>query len=108
MQIMPDTGMWIAQQLQCEEFNKELLFDPEINIRFGTWYLGNLNQEFGDELIVVLAAYNAGRGTVNKWLKEDWDGKEQTIDKIPYKETREYLKAILRVYKFYKRLYNFP
>lgn len=106
MQIMPETGMWIAEQLQYSNFEKDLLFNPEVNIQFGTWYLNNLIQEFGNYPVIVLAAYNAGRGNVKIWLKEEWDGIHQSFENLPYEETREYVKQILTVYSHYKRLYN--
>lgn len=106
MQIMPETGMWIAEQLQYSNFEKDLLFNPEVNIQFGTWYLNNLIQEFGNYPVIVLAAYNAGRGNVKIWLKEEWDGIHQSVENLPYEETREYVKQILTVYSHYKRLYN--
>ncbi len=106
MQIMPQTGNWIAEQLQYSDFEKAQLFNPEVNICFGTWYLNNLIKEFGNDPVIVLAAYNAGRGNVKKWLKEEWDGQHQSLEQLPYQETREYIKQILTVYSYYKRLYN--
>lgn len=105
MQIMPDTGRWIAQQLNMEEgYSDDKLYIPELNIEFGSWYLNSLNKEFNNELILVLAAYNAGRGNVKKWLEDEWT--DMDLDKLPYQETKEYVKQILIVYEHYKRLYN--
>lgn len=106
MQIMPDTGKWIAQQQGLNKFNTQRLYDPEINIKFGCWYLSTLKKEFNNELIVVLAAYNAGRGNVNRWLEER---EEQgiSIETLPFKETRDYIYKILEVYEHYKDLYTF-
>ncbi|WP_230867120.1 lytic transglycosylase domain-containing protein [Iocasia frigidifontis] len=105
MQIMPDTGSWIAQQLNRDEgYSDDQLYIPEVNIEFGSWYLNSLNKEFNNELILVLAAYNAGRGNVKRWLEGEWTNLD--LDKLPYKETREYVKQILIVYNHYKRLYN--
>ncbi|HLV09691.1 MAG TPA: lytic transglycosylase domain-containing protein [Halanaerobiales bacterium] len=107
MQIMPDTGNWIAEQLDYSNFDLELLFDPEINILFGTWYLQMLRREFDNNSAVVLAAYNAGRGNVKKWLEEEWDGREQSIENIPYNETKEYVKKIISAYRYYNRIYEY-
>lgn len=105
MQIMPDTGRWIAQQLNMkEDYNDEQLYIPEVNIEFGSWYLNSLNKEFNNELILVLAAYNAGRGNVKRWLEGEWT--DMDLDKLPYQETKRYVKQILLVYEHYKRLYN--
>ncbi|MDI3547946.1 MAG: soluble lytic murein transglycosylase [Halanaerobiales bacterium] len=106
MQIMPDTGRWIAEQMGIDDFSETDLYDPETNIQFGSWYLSILKEEFNDELIIVLAAYNAGLGNVNKWLEEDWDGRHSSIADLPFPETRNYVNQILKVYKKYRNLYD--
>ncbi|MDI6601131.1 MAG: lytic transglycosylase domain-containing protein [Thermoanaerobacteraceae bacterium] len=106
MQIHPDTGEWIAKNLGINRYSNNILYAPETNIRFGCWYLNNLNQEFKDP-VLVLAAYNAGSGNVLKWLnntKYSKDGKE--LSDIPFKETRDYIEKITRNYKMYTRLYK--
>jgi len=106
MQIMPETGAWVAAKIGIENYNDVMLLDPEINIKIGTWYLANLSQEFDHDLIIVLAAYNGGRGNVRKWLeKEDWDGRHETIKDIPFPETKEYIWRVLRDYERYKKIY---
>ena len=108
MQIMPDTGIWIAEQLGIKEFEEDKLFDPAINIMFGCWYVANLQKEFNEQLIVVLAAYNAGRGNVKKWLEDNnWDGRNTSIDELPFDETRNFIKQVIAVYKKYKNIYIF-
>ena len=102
MQIMPETGTWIAYQLNEEAGD---LFEVERNIRYGTWYLAELTFEFGSNKVLALAAYNAGRGTVWDWIEEyAWDKDFDEVDKIPYPETRDYVKRVLRSYEKYKRL----
>lgn len=106
MQIMPDTAKWIAQQRGDEEFHKELLFEPDVNIEYGTWYIANLSKEFDGDLVLVIAAYNAGRGNVNRWLAEKkWTGEHTTLEQIPFPETREYVKRVLKNYENYRELY---
>lgn len=108
MQIMPNTGFWIAEQLAVSDFKEDKLLDPAINIMFGCWYIANLKQQFNNELIVVLAAYNAGRGNVKNWLdNNNWDGKDATIGDLPFEETRNYIKQVLEVYRKYEKIYNF-
>ncbi len=107
MQITPSTGEWIAKQMNLVEFSKDKLYDPEINIFMGTWYLDNLRREFNDDYVLILSAYNAGRGNVNKWLenpKFSLDG--NTLNYIPFKETELYLKKIRLNYNMYKYLYD--
>lgn len=106
MQVMPETGYWIARQLNIEGFSEEQLFDPVLNIKFGAWYLSDLKQEFDDNLIAILAAYNAGRGNVNEW-SETWDINYNGLSDFPYPETRDYIRKVLKVYKFYSKLYEF-
>lgn len=105
MQIMPETGKWIAEQVGIEDFKEEDLNDPETSIMLGCWYLNNLKQEFGD-MDLVLAAYNAGRGNVNNWLK-DYQYSDDGIElkEIPFKETREYIIKVNLSYRIYKYLY---
>lgn len=106
MQIMPETAAWIASQQGIKDFKSEQLHDPELNISFGCWYLNNLNQEFEGRLPVVLAAYNAGRGKVKQWIvSEQWDGNADNLDKIPFDETREYVKSVLKNYEAYQAIY---
>lgn len=107
MQIMPDTGKWIAGQLGIKDFDKNMLFDPVTNVFFGCWYLANLQQEFNNDLIVVLAAYNAGRGNVKRWLESNtWDGCQESINQLPFPETRRYIQQVLAVYEKYRQIYD--
>ena len=106
MQVMPSTAVWIAEKKGIEPPEPDSLFKSEINIGFGVWYLDNLCQEF-DGLIPVLAAYNAGRGNVKLWLDERvWDGSMGEIDKIPFGETKIYVKKVWQTYAKYKKLYD--
>jgi len=105
MQISEITGAWAAEKLKIENYSEEMLFDAETNISFGCWYLSVLYTEFGDTEL-VLAAYNAGSGNVSRWLKDKTlssDGKR--LDKIPFKETENYLSRVKNNYKMYKILY---
>ena len=107
MQIIPKTGEWAASKLGIENFTVELLFEPETNIRIGTWYLDMLKKEFGDNIQLILAAYNGGSGNVNKWLQNEEyckDGKE--LKKIPFKETEQYIEKVLKNYEVYGNVYK--
>ncbi len=85
-------------------------FHPLENLRTGAQYLAELIQEFGD-LRLAVAAYNAGPGAVRRWLKR-WDRavKRKDLDLfiefIPYRETRNYVRRVLRSYRMYQRLYR--
>lgn len=107
MQITDDTAKWVAQKMGLKDFEVEQLYDPEINIRMGCWYLNNLRQEFGDNKDLILAAYNGGRGHVNKWLKnKELSSTGESLDKIPFEETDRYVKKVNNYYIIYKKLYD--
>lgn len=111
MQIMPETAAWIAYQLgeAPEEVADDIehLHDPETNIRYGMWYLAELEDEFKGNDVLALAAYNAGRGNVHKWIKENnWSENFSDADKIPYAETRDYVKRVLHCREKYAKLYS--
>ncbi len=107
MQLMPGTARWISRQLEDEDFSLEHLQDPDTNIQYGTWYLSSLEEEFGDNDILILAAYNAGRGNVRDWMeKYHWDTEFRDIDAIPFDETREYVRRVLRYEQKYRSLYE--
>ena len=107
MQITPSTGNWIAEQMNLVEFSPDKLYDPEQNIFMGCWYLDNLRKEFDDNYMLILSAYNAGRGNVNKWLQNPEFSKDgKNLDYIPFKETELYIKKINLNYNIYKALYG--
>ena len=106
MQLMPDTAEWIAKQLGDTGYSIEALHEPDRNIRYGTWYLSSLEREFHGNDILALAAYNAGRGNVHDWMKENnWSDNFKVIDAIPYKETRDYVRQVIGDQKKYRELY---
>jgi soluble lytic murein transglycosylase len=108
MQIMPDTADWILRQenfgnLKAKDVGKE----AHAGITLGSWYVKELNRQFDENLVVSLAAYNAGPGKVRQWLDEGvWNGKEQTLRDIPYGETRHYVQRVMYYYKKYQKLYD--
>ena len=106
MQIMDSTGEWIASKLEIDNFNTNMLYEPEINIEFGCWYLNNLLKEFGD-LSLALAAYNGGSGNVTKWLNDpEYSSDGENLTYIPFKETKKYVDKVSTRYNVYKFLYE--
>ena len=101
MQVMPATARTIRK------VSKAQLSSPEINIEVGTkYFLKRLGQYNGD-VELTLAAYNAGFGRVDQWIKRyPTDNKMLFLDFIPFRETRDYVSSILRNYYFYTRLYS--
>jgi soluble lytic murein transglycosylase len=107
MQITEGTGAWGAAELKLESYSVESLFDPEINIRIGCWYLSRLMEEFNNEIDLVIAAYNGGSGNVSQWLKNrEYSTSGKALDKIPFSETHTFLKRVKLYYSIYKTLYN--
>ena len=107
MQVMPDTGQWIASQMGASAFDPDWLFDPELNLRMGAWYLRALLDQFDGRPVVALAAYNAGRTRVQEWLAQGrWDGREETLDEIPFGETRHHVRRVLTTLETYRWLYD--
>lgn len=107
MQLMPSTAEWIAEQLDEENVTPARLCEPELNIRFGTWYLASLASEFNGNPVLMLAAYNAGRGNVKEWMKKyNWDGEFADIGQIPFAETRQYVAKVLKTWFIYQQLYD--
>ncbi|WP_238886314.1 lytic transglycosylase domain-containing protein [Clostridium sp. YIM B02551] len=106
MQLTEPTAEWIAKSMNDINFKSEDLFDPEKNIKMGCWYLKNLQEEFGTTEL-VLAAYNAGRGNVSKWLNNSDISKDgKNLHNIPYGETDKYIKKVKVNYNIYKLLYK--
>jgi soluble lytic murein transglycosylase len=106
MQLTPDTARGIAERTGGSRFEQDDLLDPEINIRYGCWYLQHLHRKYADggddDFTLTLAAYNAGQGKVDQWLEADEDG---TLDvaEIPYEETREYVERVRRLEHVFRR-----
>ena len=106
MQIMEDSFDWIKFKLDDDEAVYMDMFDPETNIRYGTYLLGFLYEEFGN-VEATMAAYHAGRGKVNEWLLDpeiSSDGKH--LDTIPIPDTAHYVSKIKRAMSVYVDLYN--
>lgn len=107
MQIMPDTGEWVAGQMGMESFDINRLFDPETNIQIGVWYFASLRRQFNDNVVLALAAYNGGRGNVAQWIDRDiWSGEEEDLEDIPFPETRAYVRKVLTAYEWYDRIWR--
>jgi soluble lytic murein transglycosylase len=105
MQITTPTAEWIAKSMGEKNFSADKLHDPETNIRMGVWYFNYLGKKFPAKEL-VLAAYNAGPGNVNDWLDQSIiskDGKD--YEKIPFKETGNYVKKVISEEKMYDFLY---
>jgi len=107
MQITERTGKWGAEVLNIENFKTSDLYDPEINIKIGCWYIKKLLQEFNNNEDLAIAAYNGGSGNVSSWLKNTkYSSSGAALDKIPFKETERYLKRVKNYRAIYKKIYE--
>lgn len=107
MQLTDETLWWISSK--CPELNgvaSDELFDPQTNINAGAAFLKLLLDEYKDQK-TALAAYNAGRANVQKWLKDDdYSQNGVHISDTPYKETSGYIKKVMNAYEMYQKLYR--
>lgn len=106
MQVMPETASWVAKQIGIQDFHENQLDQPGVNLLIGSWYLASLFEDFHGNQVTGLAAYNAGHGNVQAWLKDGlWKGTMADVDRVPFPETQSYLRAVMRDYEIYKYLY---
>ena len=106
MQVQSETGGDCAAELKIKDYSSDMLFEPDINIRIGCYYLSKLMKLYNNDVKKSVAAYNAGLGNVDKWLKnsEYADGKGGLKD-IPFPETKNYVDGVVKAQKIYKELY---
>ncbi|HEY0155002.1 MAG TPA: transglycosylase SLT domain-containing protein [Longimicrobium sp.] len=107
-QIMPVTGKWLAKSAGVKEFEERLLTGPEINARMSATYLRDQLRHYRGKRDLALAAYNAGPRNADRWKSELGYGRDVDAfrDRIPFPETREYVKVVLRNAAVYRRLYG--
>ncbi len=107
MQLLPSTAARVARRIGMAAPSNEMLFDPEVNLALGTKYLQDLLQRYSDNWFKAIAAYNAGEGAVDRWEREIvTDDIEEFVERIPYQETRTYVKLVMRNHRIYSRLYE--
>ena len=109
MQILPSTGKWIAEKVGHRNFKKNDLWKPEVNIKFGCWYLKYLSDLFNPALHLASAAYNGGQGNSQRKVENGPFAKLsvlERLDRVPLPETRDYYKKVMGSYWNYTRLYK--
>lgn len=105
MQLLPSTARWIAEEKLGIPYREDLLFDPDYNIRLGTWYLHYLLGQFGGNMAWAVAAYNGGPGNLRQWTTNlvnprDFPAALRSI------QTREYLVKVLDSWLIYRWIYR--
>jgi len=107
MQLIPPTARTVANQIGISGFTVEMLTIPRINIEMGIFYLKQVLDEFGGDVELALASYNAGPGRAATWRTQYYGlEKDEFIEEIPFRETRNYIRRILRSYGAYKAIYG--
>ena len=104
-QITPDTFIWL-QTKTGEAYEEDALFEPDVSVYYGAYFLDMLLEEFGNTE-TALAAYHAGRGKVNEWLEDptlSFDG--VVLEKIPYEDTEAYVEKVMKNAEKYKKIYD--
>jgi soluble lytic murein transglycosylase len=105
MQVMPGTANIVAQRLGLPTVGRDDLFDQETNIQIGVHYVEQLLEQFSGNLALTVASYNAGPIIVGTWVAQHpGRSQDEFIEMIPYQETRQYVKRVLRSYREYIRL----
>ena len=106
MQLMPYTGQKVAG-LSGVSFSKKKLFSPSFNIRLGSHYLYRLRKKFKRKIPLIVASYNAGPHNLENWVYRFGDlPVDSFIEHMPYLETRNYVKKVIRNYGIYSLLYG--
>ncbi len=108
MQVMPELGGRLARSLEYPVWDPVLLYQPDVSLQLGTFHLQELSQRYRQPAH-VLAAYNAGASRVERWsMRVGVDDPEVFTERIPYTETRGYVRAIRRNEEIYRALYAWP
>lgn len=106
-QVMPETGREIARNLGVTSWEPDDLLDPAVSLEFGAAYLADRLKRFDGHLFAALAAYNTGDGPVREWLQAPGaDDPDVFAERIPYAETRDYVRQVYANYLQYRRLYG--
>ncbi len=108
LQLIPGTGSQAAAKLKTPFFPDQL-FEPEINVRLGTYYLGGLYKRFRGQFILAAGAYNAGPRAMMRWC-DQWGQRslDEFVELVTYDQAREYMKRVTAIYARYRQLYGEP
>jgi len=100
MQLMPATAKWVARQIPVERYRREMLTQPEVNVRMGTYYFSRVLADLGHPILAT-AAYNAGPGRARRWREAQPLEGAIYVETIPFNETRAYVKQVFTNMWFY-------
>jgi soluble lytic murein transglycosylase len=104
MQVMPETGKWVATQINLQNYS---LINPEDNINLGTFYLDYTHRRYNNNSMLAVASYNAGPNNVAKWISRyGLNDRDEFVEKIPFPETKGYVESVFENYWNYMLIYN--
>ncbi len=107
MQVMPPTGRQLARAYGPEDFHENNLTTPEVNLHLGAAFFVDMNRRYKGDLPIVLSAYNAGPTRATRWRRyPEAADPERFVERIPFEETRGYVKNIRRNVGVYQALYG--
>lgn len=107
MQLIPPTARTVARQIGISGFTVEMLTIPRVNIEMGIFYFKQVLDEFNGDVELALASYNAGPHRAADWKVRFYGlDKDEFIEEVPFRETRNYIRRILRSYGAYKAIYG--
>lgn len=106
-QIEPATGRELSRKLKIPQYTTAKLFQPSLNLQFGTYYLRLVTNQLGGHTEAALAAYNAGMTRAKAWLTwGDFREPAEYVESVPFTQTRGYIQAVLRNADAYRRIYG--
>ncbi|KPQ25641.1 MAG: soluble lytic murein transglycosylase [Halomonas sp. HL-48] len=107
MQLMPGTAAQVSRQIGLDDPGPYGVLNPELNIRLGSTYLRDKLQRYQGNRLAATAAYNAGPGRVDRWLGDNnIEAFDLFVERIPYRETRDYVQAVLSYRAIFESLAN--
>lgn len=105
-QITPETFHWL-QTKTGETLPDSALYEPDVSVRYGALFYSMLLSEFGGDIRTAAAAYHAGRGQVNAWLRDgQYSANGKTLDTIPSRDTNHYVYKVMKAINIYNNLYE--
>lgn len=105
-QITPETFHWL-QTKTGETLPDSALYEPDVSVRYGALFYSMLLSEFGGDIRTAVAAYHAGRGQVNAWLRDgQYSADGKTLDTIPSRDTNHYVYKVTKAINIYNNLYE--
>ena len=105
-QVLPSTGRQLSRRVGITGFSPAMLFQPEVNLKLGTYYLKTLLDQQNGKWEQTLASYNAGKSRADEWSTwATYREPAEFIETVPFTETRNYIQIVLRNADVYRRLY---